>query len=133
MAMTTITISGSTIGEKTIMGPTSINAYGNPILTRHVPIDGATILDISANRDSYGDKNAPRRMRWDAITTTGAEWGMSLVELKALEGTDAELNATGCTAYTATQTIRVEAVNANFIGSDGVDDIWRVELIYSHV
>lgn len=133
MSFSTITITGAIIGAKTLPPPSTPNVYAPSTISKFDPIDGNMILQVSNNRDSYGDKNSDHSLVWDALLDSSSLWTMTIAELKSLEGTDAVIDGASCLPYTTTQSIRVSNVSLDWLGWNGSVNVWRAELVYTHL
>lgn len=127
MSVSTITIDGSTV-----VCPSELQAFGESVVNQLVPIDGNAVIQMSNNKNSFGDANSVRAMTWNAMPTSDSGWTHTVFTLKALEGTDVVLAASGVGGYTANQNIRVYGVSVRLVGSDGSEDYWNVVLNYAH-
>lgn len=125
-----------TIGSSTIIAPTALTKFpGNRSRTTVlIPIDGDVVTQRSNNRDSYGNKNAPRSMSWDLVPNDASsyDWTHTAETLKALEGTEVTLDTSTKFGYSASLSIMVIDVDLDWVTlADGVD-WYSVTLSYTH-
>ena len=125
------------LGGSTVVAPTLVQPYANQTVTRLVPLDGGTIVQVSANADSTGDKNTVRKMIWDAIPGSDTRWTHTIATLKALEGTESTVDMDSLFGgpYTFSTSILIHEVIVEDLGYDFVSsrEIYRVEINFTHV
>ena len=128
----TITLDGSTI-----VSPSSLQPFAQTAMSKIVPIDGGTIVQISANVDSTGDKNGIRKMTWDGLPFSDSRWTHTIGTIKALEGKSTTVNMGSLwgAVYTITTSILIHEVNIEDLGYDFLSgkQIYKVEINYTHV
>jgi len=122
MSVTTISLDNSTGTPKTLPAPTRADIYPEPQVTPMIPLDGAMIVQRSANRGNTGDKNGVRVLEWNALPVdpsgiTGVSHTMTLAELKALEGKSSDLNGGTCwdSVYVADTDIKIIRVRTKYL------------------
>lgn len=130
MALTTITLNGSTV-----VAPSRIFAYADASPTVISVINGSPILQRSANSDATGEKGAIRKLEWDGMLSSSSLYTHTITTLKALEGNSITINAgtLANSVYSSNTSILIHKVTVEPIQHGPSKDLWRVEITYTHV